>query len=110
MGNILGFFLDLKEKLSNDLSDISGELVELLISYRNHIDWKIFDVIRHNMEEKLSNDLSDISGELIELFISNRNRFKKEKNWEMADAIRNDLKEMGITLKDTPEGTDWNID
>jgi len=28
----------------------------------------------------------------------------------MADKIRNDLKEMGITLKDTPEGTDWNID
>ncbi len=71
LGNVLGFFLDLKEKLSNDLSDISGELIELLISYRN--------------------------------------RFKKEKNWEMADAIRNDLKEMGITLKDTPEGTDWNI-
>ena len=28
----------------------------------------------------------------------------------MADAIRDDLKKMGITLKDTPEGTDWNIE
>ncbi|RLC58004.1 MAG: cysteine--tRNA ligase [Candidatus Cloacimonadota bacterium] len=72
LGNILGFFLELKDKLSNDLSDISGELIELLISYRN--------------------------------------RFKKEKNWEMADTIRTDLKKMGITLKDTPERTDWNIE
>lgn len=55
-------------------------------------------------------DLSDISGELIELLISYRNRFKKEKNWEMADTIRTDLKKMGITLKDTPERTDWNIE
>lgn len=72
LGNILGFYTNLKEKLSNDLSDISGELIELLISYRN--------------------------------------RFKKEKNWEMADRIRNDLNEMNITLKDTPKGTDWNIE
>ena len=28
----------------------------------------------------------------------------------MADAIRNDLKEMGITLKGTPKGTDWDIE
>jgi len=63
-----------------------------------------------NLEEKLSDDLSDISSELIELLISYRIRFKKEKNWEMADAIRNDLKEMRIVLKDTPEGTDWNIE
>ena len=36
--------------------------------------------------------------------------FYQEKNWEMADRIRNDLKEMDITLKDTPGGTDWNIE
>ena len=63
-----------------------------------------------NLEEKLSDDLSDISSELIELLISYRIRFKNEKNWEMADTVRNDLKEMGIVLKDTPEGTDWNIE
>ncbi len=63
-----------------------------------------------NMEEKLSNNLSDISGELVELLISYRLRFKKEKNWGMADAIRDDLKKMGIALKDTPEGTDWKIE
>jgi len=72
LGNVLGFFLDLDVKLSNDLSDISSELIELFINYRN--------------------------------------RLKKEKNWEMADAIRNDLKKMGIVLKDTPEGTDWSIE
>ncbi|MDP8201208.1 MAG: cysteine--tRNA ligase [Candidatus Tenebribacter burtonii] len=62
-----------------------------------------------DLDNKLSNDLSDISGELIELIINIRNLLKKEKNWEIADAIRKDLKEIGIILKDTPKGTNWSI-
>jgi len=71
LGNVLGFFQDLDNKLSNDLSDISDELIELIINIRNLL--------------------------------------KKKKNWEIADAIRKDLKEIGIILKDTPEGTNWSI-
>lgn len=62
-----------------------------------------------NLKEKLKTNLDDISEELILLLIRYRSQFKKDKNWEMADKIRNDLKEMGITLKDTPTGTNWNI-
>ena len=32
---------------------------------------------------------------------------KKAKNWARADEIRNILKEKGIVLVDTPEGTIW---
>ena len=32
---------------------------------------------------------------------------KKNKDWATADAIRNELKEQGIILEDTPQGTTW---
>ena len=35
-------------------------------------------------------------------------RSKKEKAFEKADAIRDELLKMGIEIKDTETGTDWN--
>ena len=60
-----------------------------------------------NLESKLSKDLDSISEELIELLIRYRIKFKEEKNWKMADSIRDDLKKIGIQLKDTVGGTNW---
>lgn len=59
----------------------------------------------NNIEKKLATD--NMSEQLIELMIEYRNLFKKEKNWAMADKIRDDLKKIGITLKDTKNGTHW---
>ena len=61
------------------------------------------------LEEQLADDLNQISEELIKLMINYRIQFKKEKNWEMADQIRNDLEKIGIRLKDTADGTDWKL-
>jgi len=39
--------------------------------------------------------------------IEKRSAAKKEKNFELADKIRDELKEMGIMIQDTPAGTVW---
>ena len=39
--------------------------------------------------------------------IEERKAAKKEKNFEKADAIRNELLEKGIVLEDTREGVKW---
>ena len=39
--------------------------------------------------------------------IQERNEAKKSKNYARADEIRNMLKEKGIILVDTPQGTTW---
>ena len=36
-----------------------------------------------------------------------RSRARKEKQFELADFIRDRLKELGIALEDTPAGTKW---
>jgi cysteinyl-tRNA synthetase len=43
----------------------------------------------------------------IEELITKRNEAKKEKNFEVADAVRNELSELGISLMDTINGTVW---
>lgn len=53
------------------------------------------------------NDSDDIDSE-IEALIEARTKARAEKNWAEADRIRDQLKEMGITLKDTPGGVKWS--
>lgn len=43
----------------------------------------------------------------IEAKIIARAQAKKEKNWALADAIRDELKSQGIILEDSPNGTTW---
>ena len=45
--------------------------------------------------------------EKVEAMIAARQAARKEKNWAEADRIRDELKEMGIVLSDTPQGVKW---
>ncbi|MEA4826931.1 MAG: cysteine--tRNA ligase [Clostridium sp.] len=43
----------------------------------------------------------------IEALVEQRQQARKDKNWALSDKIRDDLKEMGIVLEDTPQGVRW---
>ncbi|MEA3407832.1 MAG: cysteine--tRNA ligase [Chloroflexota bacterium] len=49
-----------------------------------------------------------LEGELIEVLIDIRSRLREERLYDLADEIRARLQEMGIELRDGPEGTTWN--
>jgi cysteinyl-tRNA synthetase len=51
----------------------------------------------------------ELQNELIELFIKIRTDAKKEKNFVLADKIRDELKEIGITLQDSKDKTTYKI-
>lgn len=50
-----------------------------------------------------------ITNELIELLIEIRTDARKNKNFELADTIRDRLKELGVELLDTKQGTTYEI-
>jgi cysteinyl-tRNA synthetase len=46
----------------------------------------------------------------IEDFIARRSQAKREKNWALADQIRNELKNKGVIIEDTPQGVRWKLE
>lgn len=57
-------------------------------------------------------DRSDDNGamnEVMDILIQLRSEAKQEKNYALSDAIRNRLKDKGIELMDSKEGTTWKI-
>jgi len=45
----------------------------------------------------------------IESLIALRRRYRAEKQWALADRVRDGLSELGIELKDSADGTDWSV-
>ncbi len=47
---------------------------------------------------------------LLELMVQVRTQVRKEKNFKLADDIRNKLLALGVVLEDRPDGTIWRIE
>ena len=68
----------------------------------------IFETYGHNVlglfnieaiKEKLESEIEEL--------ISERVQAREAKDWAKSDSIRDKLKDMGIEIQDTPEGTKW---
>jgi len=75
----------------------SKELFDLLVDMD-----RILGLDIHKAGKKEDDD-QEIDPEIKEL-VEKRQQARKEKNWKLADEIRDRLKEMGIFLEDTPQG------
>ncbi len=64
--------------------------------------------IFENIEEETGAD-SELVEKLIDIIISIRQDARKNKNWAVADKIRDELKAAGIILEDTPQGVQWSL-
>ena len=52
-------------------------------------------------------DTADIDEKLIASKISERSAARTAKDWTTSDRIRDELEEMGVAIKDGPDGTTW---
>ncbi|NLP46396.1 MAG: cysteine--tRNA ligase [Epulopiscium sp.] len=59
----------------------------------------ILGLLEQEEEDKIENEIEDL--------IQQREEARKNKNWIIADQIRDQLKEQGIILEDTPAGVRW---
>ncbi|TGE35976.1 cysteine--tRNA ligase [Desulfosporosinus fructosivorans] len=65
-----------------------------------------FDLL-HPARVPVEND--EILSQVMEVVMQIRSRTRLKKDWEMADFIRDALKEKGIIIEDTPQGARWQI-
>ena len=56
-------------------------------------------------EEKEKNE--DIDNELISILIELRKTLRSENNYKLADHVRDEMTKLGIVLKDTKDGTEY---
>ena len=59
---------------------------------------------------RLSDSADSIDTHDVERLIEERAKARANKDWKQADAVRDQLKEMGVVLEDGPEGTTWRFD
>ena len=55
-----------------------------------------------------------VGGELVkglmDIILTIRQQYRKDKNWEQADALRGQLAELGVAVEDRAEGPTWRLD
>jgi cysteinyl-tRNA synthetase len=52
---------------------------------------------------------ADLLDGLVQMLIGVREETRQARDWAKADAIRDRLLEMGVTLEDGPQGTRWRL-
>lgn len=70
-------------------------------------DAYMLGLLYNDPEKWFKGESDDTEATEIEALIAKRTDAKKNKDWATADAIRNELKERGIVLEDSPTGTTW---
>jgi cysteinyl-tRNA synthetase len=97
-------------KMINSINDGNAEINAEDLSLLKDI-YRSFalDVLGLKSDDVSSATGDDISSDLIEMLLKLRQEAKLNKNWALADQIRNQLTEMGVLIKDTKEGYSWEL-
>ena len=112
-----GLYDDLNTpKVIAELNVLSNQIVNSGQKEREQIKYtllevgKILGILQQNPDEWLGYGKSkNLDESIIEGLIKDRNEARRDKNFDMADKIRDELKEMGIEIEDTSDGTIWRI-
>ncbi|MBQ6071182.1 MAG: cysteine--tRNA ligase [Bacteroidales bacterium] len=87
--------------------ELTAEDIALLAqTYRTFF----FDILGMKPETaNVADKYSEAMNKVMDLVLSIRQDAKANKNWAISDKIRDELKEAGITVKDTKDGAEWSL-
>ena len=83
-----------------------GKLVDMMQKLFSEM-CSIIGVLEHQVIEKAPDAEAEKQTQLVEEIIARRQEARKNKNYALADELRNKLSAMGIALEDTPQGVRW---
>ena len=85
--------------------DLADDAEKVLLKTKLVMIGKVLGILEDSAYKKVSDELN----EEVEKLIKQRSEAKENKNFELADEIRNTLEKKGIEIKDTPNGTSWKV-
>jgi cysteinyl-tRNA synthetase len=88
-------------KLANYYLLEKNTAVEVIDTFTKQFD-ELFNVLGLSLEQT-----AEMLDEEIDALIEKRIQARKDRNFQLSDQIRDQLKEMNIILEDTPQGTRW---
>jgi len=99
---------DFVKEVNRTIAEKENIHFNFYIAVKNFLSKTAGDVLGIiSFEEKEVKQDSLLENELIKILIDIRLKAKNEKNFQLADDIRKKIENLGITLKDTKEGTDF---
>ena len=97
-------------KLNEEANDASSASDERKKEIKNNLlsAGKILGILENDPGNWLGYNQKDTeNAEEIERLINERNEARRSKNFNLADTIRDTLKDKGIEIEDTDKGTIW---
>ena len=82
-------------------SEVDRENIKTRLSLMSNVLGILQDETFNNISEEFKTKIDDL--------VSKRSNAKKNKNFELADAIRQELLELGVEIKDSTDGTKWTL-
>jgi cysteinyl-tRNA synthetase len=79
-----------------------------LNAFRNFMNTFVFDILGLQPDEEKTDN--EILNNVIKNLLALRQQAKAEKNYDLADKIRDALITAGIVIKDTREGAEWSLE
>ncbi len=123
LGDLLGIFMD-KPSLDQEeilVDRVLGVVAQLRQTARHQKQYELADTLREFLRE-LGVAVEDLEGGsrfrydsppelsyLVDYLLSIRSSLKADRNYELADQIRDQLTEAGILIEDTREGVRWKF-
>lgn len=98
---IINLIKDKKESISAEGKDVLNHIFTAVVK----------DILGLEQESESNNSKAEkVIDKLVNLVLEERKIAKANKDWAKSDAIRDNLKEMGIIIKDTKEGVEWHLE
>ena len=104
----LGVIFDIVAELNSlrKNGDLNEKTVNSLVSLINTIK-EISSILGLDIFKKETSSENNLEDKLLDFLVELRIDLRKNKNFQLADKIRDRLKELSITIEDHPQGTIW---
>ncbi len=97
-------------KMINTIADGNASISEAdLDKLKSLYNTFVFDLFGLNRPEGAQNANVEAFDSAIDLLLQLRQDAKTNKDWDTADKIRNELTKLGFTIKDSKEGSTWEL-